>query len=96
MFKLPSLENWNKPDEGVYDLAQAADEIGAYNWFRNVEPPKDCGYSWWENETVEKLRTHKITHSRVGHSGASLACTFRILQYIARNGFDKWNNEINK
>jgi len=94
MFNLPPLEEWNKPDEGVYDLSKAADEIGGYvyDWFRNVDPPDNCGYIWWENETVEKLRNHKITHSRVGHSGASLACTFRALQDIAKNGFETLNN----
>ena len=44
---------------------------------------------WDNNETCEKIM-NLINNSYDGHSGASIACTMRSMQYIAINGYDNF------
>ena len=65
------------------DMADTTTRLGLWSWFQTESPPEDCGYTYWRHENVNKVSDH---------SGATFGYCMRQIQYIAKNGFDKWNN----
>ena len=64
-------------------------EHNYWSFLEEYNPPPDRGFMWDNNETCEKIMT-LINDSYDGHSGASIACTMRFMQYIATNGYDNF------
>ena len=71
------------------NMARAVTELELWEWFRNIDPPKDKGYVWWANENSSKITKHPLVEN-CGHSGATEAYAKRIMQSIAEHGFKQW------
>lgn len=61
-------------------------------FFAKEEPPYHFGYSFWDEIRIMRISQHP-TIMRDLHSSSSLNWCFRIMQYIAING---WNSILKK
>lgn len=79
--------------EDLLDMAQTTTRLGLWGWFKTDNPPENTGYMYWEHENVNKISDGLTCNY---HSGATFSHAMRIIQYIAKNGFEKWNNPPHK
>ena len=70
-------------------MAKTVDKLNLWHWFKAESPPTDKGYSFWGHENVD-LISNSLPQNN--HSGATFAFAMRQMQFIAKNGFDHWNN----
>ena len=75
------------------DMADTVTRLELWQWFREENPPEDQGYLWWQHENIDKISRGLPDDP---HSGASFAYAMRTMQYIALNGFKKWNSTNKK
>jgi len=71
------------------DMADTTTNLGLWSWFKTESPPENSGYTYWGHENVNKISNNLKNND---HSGATFGYCMRQIQYIAKNGFDKWNN----
>jgi len=79
----------------AYDLklmANVVTRLELWEWFRMESPPENEGYSWWGHENINKISDGLGKDNN--HSGASFAFAMRTMQYIAKEGFSQWKNNI--
>ena len=97
---LPEVTKWAyvEVDYGIdfrpslKKMADAVDNLNLWDWFRHEEPPPKKGYSFWEHDNI-KLIVEKMD---VDMDKIELSCALRSIQYIAKNGFLKWNQMVIK
>ena len=53
-------------------------------------------FMWSDTPWVTNLMQRINTESRCGHSGASLGCVMRSMEFIAENGFAKFMEQMKK
>lgn len=70
------------------DMADTTSRLELWSWFKTESPPEGCGYTYWGHENVNKISDNLKNND---HSGATFGYCMRQIQYIAKNGFDKWN-----
>jgi hypothetical protein len=75
----------------LIDMANTTNRLGLWEWFRDEPPPSDSGYSFWNHANVNKISNGLEDNN---HSGATFSYCMRQMQYIAKNGFEKWNNPL--
>jgi len=68
-----------------YDYTQINNITGAWNAFRNHD--SNCSFMFDTNGDIRNIITSKMSDS---HSGASMAISLRNMEYIAKNGWDKY------
>ena len=73
-------------------MAIAVTELELWEWFRTVNPPKNKGYMWWNDDNNYKITRHPLVDS-CGHSGATEAVAKRAMQGIAKKGFNQWTTD---
>ena len=73
----------------LLDMAETTTRLGLWDWFKNYNPPKKDGFMFCGHENVNKI-SEGLTCNQ--HSGATFSYAIRNIQYIAKNGFEKWNN----
>ena len=80
----------------LVNMANAITKLELWDWMKDDNPPKDTGYMFWGHENITKISNNVDD----GHSGATFGRALRIMQFIAKNGFDVWktqmDNENNK
>lgn len=54
--------------------------------------PKDTGFMFCNNDTVIDIMNN-IDQDYQGHSGGSIALTMRVIQYIAKNGYNEYKKK---
>jgi len=66
-------------------------------FFKNFSPPPNKGYCWWGKDDPnydEWRRVNKILSKiDTGHSGASWACLMRVMEKIAKDGWQALVND---
>ena len=77
--------------EDLLNMANAITILELWDWMKNNEPPEDKGYAWWGHSNINKIDQTIVKN---GHSGATFAHALRIMQYIANNGFDAWQEKL--
>lgn len=67
-----------------------------WNWLRNYQLNEDRGFMFTQGVTELDRINEEMAKDPVndGHSGASYACIMRSMQYIAKNGYDDFINEL--
>lgn len=70
-------------------MANTVDKLNLWQWFKSESPPDHKGYSYWGHENVNLINKSLPQNN---HSGATFAFAMRVMQSIAKNGFDHWNN----
>ena len=73
----------------LLDMAQTATRLNLWNWFKNESPPQGEGYQFWDHENINKVSGGLKNNN---HSGATFGYCMRQMQFIAKNGFETWNN----
>ena len=72
----------------IKDMADTTTRLNLWKWFRDESPPENQGYMWWGHENIHKISNGLKDNP---HSGATFGWCMRQMQYIAKNGFTKWN-----
>jgi hypothetical protein len=66
-----------------------------WDWLRTYSPPDGKGFMFSTtaemDRIVKKMYEEDIAN---GHSGASYACTMRVMEYIAKNGYERYKTEV--
>ena len=96
---LPPVDIPNSPDfdfitdESNRRMFQSAYQIITYmnswDFIRRYSPSQDNGYGFDSNPAMVEILA-AVERRYDCHSGASLAYTMRFMQYIAKNGFEKF------
>lgn len=70
------------------DAHRAITEHGLWDWMKTATPPSDKGFMFWYPQPPE---LEKINSSLTPeHSGASYGWTMRQMEYIAKNGWERY------
>jgi len=72
----------------IKDMCDTVTRLELWDWFRNESPPEGQGYAFWRHENISKISNGLDDNP---HSGATFGYCMRLMQAIAKQGFDKWN-----
>jgi len=76
------------------NMHNAVTQTELWDWLRDFEPEEGKGFMFSDtleiNRINNKMREDPISDN---HSGASYGCMMRTMQYIAKNGYDKYRIE---
>ncbi len=75
----------------IKDGINAVTAADMWDWLKTYEPEKTEGFMFSSHPNLDKIGKNMYD----GHSGASYGWTMRQLEYIAKNGFDKYVNLSN-
>ncbi len=67
---------------------------GGWEHLRTYEPPEDKGFMFSRPPPKGQEIEDAVLHRYSGHSGASFGCTMRVLQLIARVGWDEYAKDV--
>lgn len=73
----------------VSSAYKVVQNMGEWDFIRRYDPSEDTGYMSDSNERINAIK-HSIDEEYQGHSGASMGCTMREIQFIAKNGFNAY------
>ena len=76
----------------LVNMADAITKLELWDWMKDDNPPKDTGYMFWRHENIDKISNTIVNN---GHSGATFGYALRIMQFIAKNGFDAGEKKTN-
>ena len=72
---------------------KAVSQLELWSWLKTFEPDEDKGFMWSSDPNVINIGNKMESFpDSPGHSGGSFAFTMRHLQYIAKNGTEKYKN----
>lgn len=74
------------------DADQAITKTELWEWMGNYSPPRDMGWMFDDHPNIGIITSNM--KMRDGHSGASMGITLRKMEYIAKNGWDKFVAEV--
>ena len=74
----------------VKDMCDTVTRLGLWEWYRTYNPPEDSGFMYSSHSNVEAICNGLSDDC---HSGATFGYCMRLMQAIAKRGFDNWNNE---
>ena len=72
-------------------MAQTVEKYGLWSWFRTESPPEGTGYMFWGHENVSLINNNLPNNE---HSGATFGFALRVMQAIAKKGFENWKQGI--
>jgi hypothetical protein len=97
-----NIEDW--PPVRVYgidfrrslvELKQTIDVLELWDFMKNNNPPDNSGYMFWGHENIN-LISKKLDELYVNdHSGATWGYAMRVMQAIAKKGFENFKHEFN-
>lgn len=67
-----------------------------WNWLRNYQVDENRGFMFTQGVPELTRISEEMAKDSVndGHSGASYGCTMRSMEYIAKNGYDDFINQL--
>ena len=69
----------------------AVSQLELWNWMKEYTPENDEGFAWSKHPYIYRIMDKmESLPNPPGHSGCSFAVTMRELEYIAKNGIDKY------
>ena len=71
-------------------MADTITKLELWEWLRNYSPDKGKGFMWSSDKNIKKISNALPQNN---HSGATFAYAMRQMEFIAKNGFDKWNKK---
>lgn len=81
------LTQYSELDKPMLESAIDVIEKNDYwSFMCEYTPDEDKGFMWSSNATLDKIR-YNVAKAWPGHSGASLAYTMRVIEYIAKKKF---------
>jgi hypothetical protein len=85
----PRVESYKKdfrPE--LLEMANAITRLELWEFFRQDTPPRQDGYFLWQHPNLANIGREIQT----SHSGATFAFSCRHMQYIAKNGFQAYQD----
>jgi hypothetical protein len=73
---------------------KAINQLEAWDELAHYSPPRNKGFMFDDSEFIKKIN-QKIAEFYDGHSGSSYGWTMRQIEYIAKNGVDKYVSNFN-
>lgn len=87
-----ALSDWERQMvQTGYEAVSAVE--GGWEFLKTYEPPADQGFMFSEPTGLRKQIDAEIEKRYGGHSGASYGMTMRVLERIAKNGWNEWAKE---
>lgn len=88
-----NLPKWDR--EMIQSAFEAVSSVeGGWDFLRSYEPPADKGFMF-SNPTGKRLEIDEaIEKGYPGHSGGSYGCTMRVLEFIAKKGWEAYAKKI--
>lgn len=88
-----NLPTWDR--EMIQSGFEAVNSVdGGWDFLKNYEPPQDQGFMFSKPPPKQEEIDAAIEKRYGGHSGSSYGMTMRILQYIAKNGWDTYAKDV--
>jgi hypothetical protein len=87
-FKLIPISDWER--EMLEDAYQAVTKAKRWDFLRRTDVPGPNGFmlsDWPQMKEIDSFMEYQ------GHSGASYGCTMRVMEAIAKRGWDVWVRE---
>ena len=83
------LDNLSK--EMLSDAYTTVNSLNLWDWLKNPNVPGDSGFMFLNSTEVQQIsKNMKYT----GHSGSSFAFTMRAIEFIAKNGWDSYADNV--
>ena len=79
----------------IFAMYQAITNLGYWNKLKDFEPGEGGFMFCKDPEWLQQIRSDPSVY-KCGHSGASMAMTFRCMQFIAQNGWEKFVMKYNE
>ncbi len=76
--------------EMLQDMDNAITECGLWDWLKNYEPEHGKGFMFSNHSNLERIQ-EKIKYG--GHSGSSYGWTMRVMERVAKQGWDNFRQE---
>ena len=83
-------ENERRMYQSAYDTINKLDAWGV---IRSRYPDSSTGYMFSSDPILNKIMDEIDENYRGGHSGFSIGITMRTMQYIAKNGLEKFRKD---
>lgn len=88
-----NLPTWDK--EMIQSGFEAVESVeGGWEFLRTYTPPEDQGFMFSLPTGKRKEIDEAISNRYGGHSGSSYGMTMRVLEYIAKQGWDSYANKM--
>jgi hypothetical protein len=88
-----NLPKWDR--EMIQSGFEAVESVeGGWEFLRSFTPPADKGFMFTLPTGKHKEIDEAISNRYGGHSGASYACTMRVLERIAKDGWDAYAQKM--
>lgn len=78
----------------VLSAIQAIDQLEAWDELASYSPPEGTGFMFDKSPLMKRINP-KIAELYDGHSGSSYGWTMRQIEYIAKNGAEKYVSNFN-
>jgi len=75
----------------------AVSQLELWNWMKEYTPENNNGFQFSEHPYIYRIAAKmESLPNPPGHSGSSFGCTMRELEYIAKNGLDKYKEKLSR
>jgi len=94
-FDALNLPKWDR--EMIQSAFEAVESVeGGWEFLRSYSPPADQGFMFTlPTGKLQEIET-AIMNRYGGHSGASYGCTMRVVEFIAKNGWETYAKKMLK
>ena len=81
--------------EVLAEIMTAVDQVGETGWAFLRDFPADCNFYLLDNPILDNIYNYYMKMPTADlHSGASIACLMRLVQSIAKDGFDGFTDKV--
>ena len=95
---IPVNPDFSFLDSNEKNMIQSAyktlNRLNKWDYMRRYNPSNQLGYMFDKDETIDEITNAIDNDYQMGHSGFSMAFTMRNIQYIAKNGFEKYKEHL--
>jgi hypothetical protein len=88
-----NLPAWDK--QMIQSGFEAVESVeGGWEFLRTYTPPEDQGFMFSKPTGKRQELDDAISNRYPGHSGASYGCTMRVLEFIAKRGWETYAKDV--
>tara|TARA_B110000908_G_scaffold99680_1_gene117686 strand:+ start:3117 stop:3575 length:459 start_codon:yes stop_codon:yes gene_type:complete len=80
----------------LIELKKTIDVLELWTWLQVEFPPEDKGFMFWDHENMNKISDKLEELYGNQHSGYTWGQSMRTIQFIAKNGFDNYKQQVEK
>jgi hypothetical protein len=87
-FEFIQSESYKKMVSSAYKVVH---NLEKWDFLKEFEP-EDTGFMFSNNQTAISIMNH-VDEDYQGHSGGTIGLTMRVIQYIAKNGYNEYKKK---